>query len=154
MPRNHSRALRWRKRCGRVSAGCPGPCRGEVTFRWTDLDDAFSVRNQGMVPSDVRLFGEVGRAVLECREIRFEYRKIDSKKWEARSLRPFHLAEVDGGRYVIGHDPRRRVRRTFALQRMKAVRVLKTRFVRPADFSQADHLGGSFWECGVSREQK
>lgn len=121
-----------------------GALQGEVTFRWTDLDEAFSVRNQGMVPNDVMLFEKLARAVLECREIRFDYRKIDSREWEARSLRPFHLAEVDGGWYVIGHDPMRKARRTFALQRMKAVRVLKTRFARPADFSLADHLGGSF----------
>lgn len=97
-----------------------------------------------MVPADVRLFEKVSRAVLECRELRFDYRKNDSDQWETRKLRPFHLADFDGGWYVIGHDPDRKARRTFALQRMKAVRVLQAHFARPADFAVREHLGGSF----------
>jgi len=118
--------------------------QGEVSFRWSDLDEAFSVKDSGVVPADVRLFEKLARAVLECRELRFDYRKIDSEEWKSRKLRPFHLADFDGGWYVIGHDPDRKARRTFALQRMKAVRVLQTHFLRPGDFSLSDHLGGSF----------
>lgn len=121
-----------------------GALQGEVSFRWSDLDEAFSVKDAGVVPADVRLFEKLARAVLECREIRFEYRKIDGEQWELRKLRPFHLADFEGGWYVIGHDLDRKERRTFALQRMKAVRVLQTRFLRPADFSLSEHLGGSF----------
>ncbi len=124
----------------RLSSSIPG----DVTFQWTDLDDAFSVRESGIVPGDVRLFEKLARAVLERLEIRFDYRKIESDEWEPRSLKPYHIAEVDGGWYVIGHDAMRKARRTFALQRMKAVRVLKTRFLRPPDFKLGDHLGGSF----------
>ncbi|NRB74501.1 MAG: WYL domain-containing protein, partial [Verrucomicrobiales bacterium] len=50
----------------------------------------------------------------------------------------------EGGWYVIGYDIDRKAKRTFAMQRMKGVRVLKTRFLRPADFTLSDHLGGSF----------
>ena len=121
-----------------------GALQGEVSFRWSDLDEAFSVKDAGVVPADVRLFEKLARAVLECREIRFDYRKIDGQDWEPRKLRPFHLADFDGGWYVIGHDLDRSARRTFALQRMKAVRVLQTKFLRPADFSLGEHLGGSF----------
>ncbi|MCB1088456.1 MAG: WYL domain-containing protein [Verrucomicrobiae bacterium] len=121
-----------------------GALQGEVTFRWSDLDQAFSVKDSGVVPADVRLFEKLARAVLECREIRFEYRKIESDDWEPRKLRPFHLGDFDGGWYAIGHDPDRRARRTFALQRMRTVQVLQSQFLRPADFNLADHLGGSF----------
>lgn len=121
-----------------------GALQGEVSFRWSDLDEAFSVKDSGVVPADVMLFEKVSRAVLECRELRFEYRKIDSDLWESRKLRPFHLADFDGGWYVIGYDVDRKAKRTFALQRMKGLRVLQTRFLRPADFSLSDHLGASF----------
>lgn len=121
-----------------------GALQGEVTFRWSDLDEAFSVKDSGVVPADVRLYEKLARAVLECREIRFSYRKIDGEDWEPRKVRPFHLADFEGGWYVIGHDLDRKARRTFALQRMKGVRVLQTRFLRPSDFSLNDHLGGSF----------
>jgi predicted DNA-binding transcriptional regulator YafY len=130
--------------------------QGEVSFRWSDLDEAFSVKDSGVVPGDVKLFEKVSRAVLECRELRFDYRKIDSDLWESRQLRPFHLAEIDGGWYVIGHDIERKARRTFAMQRMKAVKVMKTNFLRPADFNRTDHLGGSFgvWHAPGDKGQR
>ncbi len=121
-----------------------GALQGEISFCWSDLDEAFSVKDSGVVPGDIRLFEKVSRAVLECRELRFEYRKIDSDLWEPRQLRPFHLAEFDGGWYVIGHDIERKARRTFALQRMKSLKVMKANFLRPADFNRTEHLGGSF----------
>ena len=121
-----------------------GALQGEISFRWTDLDEVFSVKDTGVVPGDVRLFEKVTRAVMELRTLRFEYRKIDGEHWEPRSIRPFHIADFDGGWYVIGYDEGRKARRTFALHRMKAVRVMKTKFLRPADFDLNKHLGGSF----------
>ena len=118
--------------------------QGEVSFRWSDLDEAFSVKDSGVVPADVRLFEKLARSVLECRVLRFEYRKIDSKNWEPRSVRPFHLADFDGGWYLIGFDEDRKAKRTFALQRMKGARIMKARFLRPSDFDLSEHLGGSF----------
>lgn len=130
-----------------------GALQGEVSFRWSDLDEAFSVKDSGVVPADVRLFEKVSRAVLESRELRFEYRKIDGGSWEPRSVRPFHLADFDGGWYMIGHDEARKARRTFALQRMKAVKVKKTTFLRPTDFNLSEHLGGSFGVWHSPREK-
>jgi proteasome accessory factor B len=121
-----------------------GALQGEVSFRWSDLDQVFSVKDTGVVPSDVRLFEKVARAVMELRILRFEYRRIDGEDWEPRSIRPFHIADFDGGWYVIGYDEDRKARRTFALQRMKAARVMKTKFLRPVDFDLSQHLGGSF----------
>jgi len=126
---------------------------GEVSFHWTDLDEAFSARDAGIVPSDVALFEKVARAILETCELRFDYRKIDGEEWEPRRLQPYHLTEFDGGWYVIGYDPDRKARRTFALQRIRKARPLKVRFLRPADFSLNDHLGGSFgvWHSPADR---
>lgn len=129
--------------------------QGEVSFRWSDLDEAFSVKDPGVVPADVRLFEKVSRSVLECRTLRFEYRKIDAKEWERRSVRSFHLADFDGGWYLIAYDEDRKARRTFALQRMKGVRVMKSHFLRPADFDLSEHLGGSFgvWHQPEDKEK-
>ena len=121
-----------------------GALQGEISFRWSDLDEVFSVKGTGIVPADVRLFEKVARAVMELRLLRFEYRKIEGEVWEQRTIRPFHIADFDGGWYVIGYDEARKAKRTFALQRMKAARVMKTKFLRPADFDLSDHLGGSF----------
>jgi hypothetical protein len=129
---------------------------GEVSFRWSDLDEVFSARDSGVVPADVALFEKVARAILESCELRFDYRKIDGDEWESRRLQPYHLTEFDGGWYVIGYDPDRKARRTFALQRIRKARPVKVRFLRPADFSLNDHLGGSFgvWHNPADRGKR
>ncbi len=129
---------------------------GEVSFHWSDLDEAFSARDSGVVPGDVALFEKVARAILETCELRFDYRKIDGEEWESRRLQPYHLTEFDGGWYVIGYDPDRKARRTFALQRIRKARPVKVRFLRPADFSLNDHLGGSFgvWHNPADRGKR
>jgi predicted DNA-binding transcriptional regulator YafY len=43
---------------------------GEVSFRWSDLDEVFSARDAGVVPSDVALFEKVARAILETCELK------------------------------------------------------------------------------------
>ena len=47
-------------------------------------------------------------------------------------------------RYVIGFDLERQAKRTFAVQRMKAVHVTQKKFIRPRDFKLEDHFAGSF----------
>lgn len=133
----------------RMAAAIPGA----IAFRWNDLDEAFSVRESGVVPGDASLFRDLVRAVLEGRMLRFEYRKLDGEAWEPRKLCPYHLAEFDGGWYVIGHDPDRSARRTFATQRMRSVQVTDSKFLRPADFCPEAHLGGSFgvWDSPANR---
>lgn len=117
---------------------------GRFSFPWSDLDEAFSVRSSGTVRADASLLEKLANAVLECREIRFDYRKLQGDGWEPRALRPFHLADIDGGWYVIGHDPMRKAQRTFAVQRLRGLRVLQSRFARPPDFRLEEHLEGSF----------
>ena len=116
----------------------------QVTIPWTDLDQAFSVKSMGMTKRDVFLFNRLAEAVLESREIRFEYRKLNSTESEKRRLQPYHLAEIDGGWYVIGNDLDRDAKRTFAVQRMKAVSVTQRRFVRPSDFRLRRSFCGKF----------
>jgi predicted DNA-binding transcriptional regulator YafY len=129
---------------------------GEVSFQWSDLDEVFSARDSGIVPADVALFETIARAILGTRELRFDYRKIDSEEWEPRRLQPYHLTEFDGGWYAIGYDPDRKARRTFALQRIRKAKSTKVPFLRPADFSLDDHLGGSFgvWHNPADRGKR
>ncbi|MDF1815843.1 MAG: transcriptional regulator [Verrucomicrobiales bacterium] len=116
----------------------------QVTIPWSDLDQAFSVKSKGMAERDLFLFNRLAEAVLESREIRFEYRKLNSSQSEKRKLQPYHLAEIDGGWYVIGLDLDRDAKRTFAVQRMKGVHVTQKKFIRPRDFKLEDHFAGSF----------
>ncbi|MEM7698846.1 MAG: WYL domain-containing protein [Verrucomicrobiota bacterium] len=118
--------------------------RDKVTIPWSDLDQAFSVKSTGMTEHDVFQFNRIAEGVLESRELHFDYQKLSDESPMRRHIQPYHLAEVEGGWYVIGYDLDREARRTFAVQRMKAVHLTRKRFVRRGDFRLEDHLAGSF----------
>tara|TARA_R110002096_G_scaffold119495_10_gene258977 strand:- start:301 stop:1245 length:945 start_codon:yes stop_codon:yes gene_type:complete len=116
----------------------------QVTIPWSDIDQAFSVKSRGFTEHDVFVFDRLAKAVLECRELEFEYSKLRDPSPERRRLQPYHLVEIDGGWYVIGYDLKREARRTFAVQRMRGVSVTEKRFIRSRDFRLEDHFSGSF----------
>ena len=115
-----------------------------VSFSWSDLEDAISFHSAGASVADLELFETVSQAVLRSVELEFEYRKLDSKAYEARRVRPFHIACLENQWYVFAEDLARKQLRTFALPRMRQVRLTSTRFRRPANFSIAKVLSGSF----------
>ena len=115
-----------------------------VSFSWSDLEDAISFHSAGASVADLELFETVSQAVLRSVELEFEYRKLDSKAYEARRVRPFHIACLENQWYVFAEDLARKQLRTFALPRMRKVRLTSARFRRPANFSIAKVLSGSF----------
>lgn len=118
--------------------------REQISFSWTEMDDAISFRSVGTTIPDLEAFQEVSRAVLRSRELVFDYRKIRGAGYERRRLRPYHLGCVKNQWYAIGFDLEREQIRTFALPRMRKVKMTATRFERPADFSINAHLSHSF----------
>lgn len=122
----------------------------QVTIPWSEVDQAFSVKSTGITEHDVFVFNRLAKAVLESRELHFEYRKLNASDSSKRRLQPYHLVEIDGGWYVIGHDLDRGARRTFAVQRMRSVHLTSTRFTRSRDFRLEEHFAGSFgvWSGG------
>ena len=118
--------------------------QGRVEFSWSDLDRAFSRKIPGVTKTDLKTFGKLGEAVLQRREIEFGYRKLGSDKTEKRRIRPYHLGEVDLCWYVIGLDLDKQGLRTFALPRIRGLKVLGDRFEVPADFDGITYLGSSF----------
>ena len=116
----------------------------QISIPWADIDQAFSVKTAGLSQRDLGIFEKLARAILERRELRFDYTKLGAEKAESRHLRPYHLAEIDGGWYLIGHDIDRGARRTFAVQRMKGLSLLARKFLRVEDFHLEDHFAGSF----------
>lgn len=116
---------------------------GKVSMNWRDLDKVFLVKEIGVVDADLTLFGKLAEAVLKQQEVSFSYRKLGDKTSIKRQLQPYHVGEIDGGWYVIGHDVLRDGLRTFAIQRIKGLSVLNATFERPDDFQIGQHLGGS-----------
>jgi len=118
--------------------------KDRVDFQIDSLDENFSFRTTGTPVSDLKMFENLGKAILHSYEIHFEYRKLKERDYEDRSVQPYHLACVDNQWYLFAHDLERDQIRTFALPRMRRLRLTEKKFKRPADFSPAQLLSGSF----------
>ena len=115
-----------------------------VSFSWSDLEEAISFHSAGASVADLELFQLVSEAVLRSIELEFEYRKLQGKDYELRRVRPYHIASLENQWYVFAEDLERKDLRTFALPRMRNARLTNTTFRRPANFSIAKVLSGSF----------
>jgi proteasome accessory factor B len=127
--------------------------KDRVSFSWHDLEDAISFRSAGASVADLELFETVSRGVLRCVELMFEYRKLKSAGYEARRVRPYHLGCLENQWYLFGEDLERGQLRTFALPRMRKVALTTKGFRRPADFSIAQILSGSFGVYSSGKKQ-
>jgi len=114
------------------------------SVRGTQLEKTMREVFARLTKTDLKTFGRLAEAVLKHREVEFGYRKLGSDKTERRRIQPYHLGEVDHCWYVIGFDHARKALRTFALPRIRALKVRKERFEVPDDFDGVAYLGSSF----------
>lgn len=135
----------------KIASACPEA----VSIHWQDLNAACSVKDAGAMQVDATLFSTLLDAALNRQEVAFFYRKLSGGgRGELRRLQPHHVGNLMNGWYVIGHDLDRGGWRTFALQRISGLDVLKTRFVRDPAFHIRDHLSTGFgvWSYGAEAE--
>jgi len=128
--------------------------KDRLSFSWHDLEEAISFRSAGASAADLELFEAVSRSVLRSVELEFEYRKLSSAGYERRRVRPYHLGCLENQWYLFGEDLERRQLRTFALPRMRKVSLTNKGFRRPADFSIAQILSGSFGVYSAGKKQR
>src|SRR5205085_8277619 len=100
------------------------------------------------------MFETVSKGVLRCVELEFEYRKLKSSGYEPRRVRPCHLGCLENQWYLFAEDLERRQLRTFALPRMRKVKLTTKGFRRPANFSIAEVLRGSFGVHSAGKRQR
>jgi predicted DNA-binding transcriptional regulator YafY len=103
----------------------------KVSFSWEDLDSAISFRHFEACLPDAKIFTEMAKAIQNEVVIEFEYKKLDAKVYEKRTVEPWHLACVSGQWYLLGFDQTRAARRIFVLSRMRAVCSAKHEFSAP-----------------------
>jgi proteasome accessory factor B len=128
--------------------------KDRVSFSWHDLKDAISFRSAGASVADLEMFETVSKSVLRSAELEFEYRKLKSSGYESRRVRPYHLGCLENQWYLFAEDLERRQLRTFALPRMRKAKLTTKGFRRPADFSIAQILSGSFGVYSAGRKQR
>jgi len=124
----------------KIASACPE----SVTMHWQDMDEAYSVKAAGVLAADALIFSSLLEAVMNHREVTFDYQKPQGRKPEQRRVQPYHVGQLQNGWYLIAHDLARKDLRKFALQRMSGLVILKTRFERDPKFSIRDHLNGGF----------
>lgn len=136
----------------KIAASCPE----SVSMHWQDMDAAYSVKATGVLAADAALFAQLLDAVMNKREVRFTYQKLETPgKKEARHVLPYHVGQIQNGWYLIAHDLTRKELRKFALQRLSGLEVLKARFARDPKFNIRDYLSSGFgvWSYAADVER-
>ena len=86
----------------------------------------------------------VQEALRSHRTLEAEYHSYGREAVSRRRLDPVHIWTQQGGIYLAAFCHQRQEVRTFALERMREIRLTEDTFVPPADFDIERYLAGSF----------
>jgi predicted DNA-binding transcriptional regulator YafY len=81
---------------------------------------------------------EINRALAEQRTLEMRYYSLSAET--ERRVDPYHVTFYQGGLYLVGYCHLRRDVRIFAVERIRALRVLDATFVRPPGFDAEAYL--------------
>jgi proteasome accessory factor B len=123
----------------KLSAGL----KDNVSFSASGSLGSVSFHHQGLSKADLKVFGNLSRAVMQSLEVEFSYTKPNGSP-EQRRVRPYHLANRANSWYLVGFDLARELLRIFAVSRIGSVAVTSRKFEKPADFSPEKHYAKSF----------
>lgn len=87
---------------------------------------------------------QVSEATGKRQRVEILYRAVSTGKTTTRKIDPYQVWAMNGGFYLIGHCHKRKAVRTFALERVKKLTVLKESFKLPKDFSLEEYLQTAF----------
>jgi proteasome accessory factor B len=120
-----------------------------VSISWEDLGSSISFRHFGAYLPDVTIFAELAKAIQNEEVVEFDYKKLDAKAFERRTVEPWHLACTSGQWYLLGYDSKRGARRIFVLGRMQNVSTNSRGFSHPrpgdADIRQLFQNSFQIW---------
>src|ERR1700751_863449 len=77
------------------------------------------------------IFANLAKAIQTEEVVEFDYKKLEAKAFEKRTLEPWHLACVSGQWYLLGYDSGRGARRIFVLGRMQNMSTIAQPFSNP-----------------------
>ncbi len=82
-------------------------------------------------------------ALVERRLVRIRYHSFHRDEESDRTVEPYHLTYFNGGLYLIAFCHLRKAIRIFAVERLRDLDVLKTKFMPPADFDVQKYLNNA-----------
>lgn len=127
-----------------------GGLKDRISFSPAEELSAVSFKNMGLGRADLTVFNALSAAVLKQQEVEFAYRKPGDARASRRTVQPYHLSHRQNLWYLVGHDVGRKALRTFALPRIADVRVTRSTFARPQDFSPEKFFSNALGVLGGS----
>jgi proteasome accessory factor B len=131
-----------------------GGLKDRISFSPADELQSVSFKNVGLGKADMAVFNALSSATLRQHDVEFDYRKPGERKLERRRVQPYHLAHRENLWYLVGFDSERGALRTFALPRLSNPTVLKTKFIRPPDFSPEKFFANALGVLGGERDYR
>ena len=90
------------------------------------------------------IVSEISEATAQKRQVEIRYRAASTGKETTRRIDPYQVWAMNGGFYLIGLCHLRNSVRTFAMDRIQGLTILKESFHLPRDFSLEDYLQTAF----------
>lgn len=122
----------------KIEAVLPGRRRAELQELRESMHIITPQGPTDTLPPALELLGELRRAILDRRTIRFRYHARHSSDahelLSEREADPYSLAHVTGAWYLIARCHQRHALRKFRLDRIERLILTGEHFVRPADF--------------------
>jgi predicted DNA-binding transcriptional regulator YafY len=100
-------------------------------------------------PAGTEHFSSLEAAIREQREVRFDYFKYDQGSLSERKVKPYALKEFRGRWYLLAQQGEEQELKTYGLDRMSGIGILKRKFKRTLDFDATAHYRDYF---GITRQ--
>jgi predicted DNA-binding transcriptional regulator YafY len=115
-----------------------------MSLNLEEWDKAISFQTRAEPILDLKIFDLLRQATAKRRQLQLVYRKPGQRQPEARTVDPYHLANINGEWFLFAYDHLRKDIRTFVPSRIKEARSTGKTFERPQGFSAEKRLRHSF----------
>jgi predicted DNA-binding transcriptional regulator YafY len=115
-----------------------------ISLNLADVGQTISFRTRVEPILDLKIFDALARAVAQRQQLELHYRKPGAGKSEARTVDPYHLANINGEWFLFAFDHARKDIRKFVPARIQAVKPTGKTFERSKKFSLEKELRDSF----------
>jgi predicted DNA-binding transcriptional regulator YafY len=109
-----------------------------VSIDFEEVGRAYSFNiehTKDLEPRSVKIFNELSRAIKDKKSVEIQYYKIYGRTTEKRVFDPYHLTHRIGAWYIIGYCHLTKGIRTFAVDRIREIKVLENCFETVKGFS-------------------
>ena len=115
-----------------------------ISLNLADVGQAISFRTRVEPILDLKIFDGLARAVAQRQQLELDYRKPGAGKAEARTVDPYHLANINGEWFLFAFDHGRADIRKFVPARIRGMKPTGKTFERSKKFSLEKQLRDSF----------